>query len=527
MENAIDPTWTSLLPPLIAISAALISRQIIFSLVLGVFTGALITYNYQPLTAFLQMIEHYIVPALADKDHAAIIIFSMMLSGMIGIISRNGGTLGLVALVEKVAKSARLGQLATWIMGLVIFFDDYANTLIVGNTMRPITDRFKISREKLSYIVDSTAAPVAGLFLSTWVGYEIGVIGDAMKGTGFTGDPFSVFLLSIPYRFYLLLAIVFVLLIALSKRDFGPMLAAERRSYSGKGVMAEGAEPASDLTGTTALQPKEDKPIRWINGALPIFTVIVVTIYGIYHTGHEAIVKASDPVTLRAIVSNANSFTALFWASLSGCTVGIVLSLWQRILTLHEAFDAWFHGAKALLLAMIILILAWSIASVTKELGTAEYIVKVLHGTLPIWTIPALTFVIAAAISFATGTSWGTMAILMPLVVPLLWKMAVSADLDPVATRDTLYLGVSAVLAGAIWGDHCSPISDTTILSSMASSCDHIDHVKTQMPYAIVVGIVSVIALILAARGINVWAILGGSIVVLALLVRFVGRKTH
>jgi Na+/H+ antiporter NhaC len=493
---------------------------------LGVFTGSLIINGYNPLTAFLDLIDHIILPALADKDHAAIIIFSMMLGGMVGIISKNGGTRGIVKLVERIARTARLGQVATWLMGVIIFFDDYANTLIVGNTMRPITDRFKISREKLAYIVDSTAAPVAGLFLSTWIGYEVGVIGDAMKGTGYNVDPFSVFLLSIPYRSYLILTVIFVAMIATSMRDLGPMLKAEKRARAGKGLMERDAEPASDLTGTTQLIPKENTPFRWYNGIIPILVVIIVTMIGIWHTGYQAVLTSGQEVTLRTVLSNASSFTALFWGSLSGCTVGIVLSLGQRILTLHESVEAWFSGVRSMLLAMIIMLLAWSIGAVTKELGTAVYIVEILKDSLPLWALPALTFIIAAFISFATGTSWGTMAILMPLVVPLVWNMGLEAKLDPMMAHQSLYLGVSAVLAGAIWGDHCSPISDTTVMSSMASSCDHIDHVRTQMPYAIIVGLVSVAIYIPAALGLNIWMLLGISTVILAVFLRLFGRKS-
>lgn len=525
MPEAIDPNWTSLLPPLIAIAFALISRQIIFSLFIGVFTGSLLLHGYNPLTAFLKLIERFIVPALADADHAAIIIFSMMLGGMVGVISRNGGTRGILVLVERLAKSARRSQLATWLMGLIIFFDDYANTLIVGNTMRSITDRFKVSREKLAYIVDSTAAPIAGLFLSTWVGYEVGIIGEAMRDTGYSADPFSVFLLSIPYRFYLLLAVVFVAMIAFSKRDFGPMLKAERRARAGKGLIADGAEPASDLTGSTHLTPKSDTPFRWVNGILPIVTVIIMTIIGIWYSGYEALVKSGGEIDFKTVIANASSFTALFWASLSGCTVAILLSLGQRILSLHEAMESWFAGVKSMLLAMVILLLAWSICAVTKEMGTAEYIVGALKGALPLWTIPALTFAIAAFISFATGTSWGTMAILMPLVVPLSWNLGLETGLDATKTQQALYLGVSAVLAGSIWGDHCSPISDTTVMSSMASSCDHIDHVRTQMPYAVVVGVVALALYIPAALGINVWLLLAAAVILLAVILRLFGKR--
>jgi Na+/H+ antiporter NhaC len=526
--DSIAAHWTSLIPPLVAIGLALISRQVIFSLFMGVYAGALIVKGWNPLTAFLDLIEHYIVPALASKDHASIIIFSMMLGGLVGVISKSGGVMGIVAKVEKVARSARMGQLATWLMGILIFFDDYANTLIVGNTMRPITDRFRISREKLAFIVDSTAAPVACMFLSTWIGYEVGVIGDSMQGTGYTSDPFSVFIMSIPYRFYAILAVVFVGLIAITKRDFGPMLTAERRARETGELIAPGSEPAADMTDLSKVLPHESVPARWINGALPIAVVIAVTMIGLWYSGYKATLAAGEPVVLRTVLANASSSTALFWGSLSGCAVAIALALLQRILTLHEAMESWFAGVKSMLLAMVILILAWSISAVTHELKTAEFVVQIVGGTLPMWVIPAITFVIAGVISFATGTSWGAMAILMPLVVPLSWELSQRMGHDLAAAHNSLYVVVSSVLAGAIWGDHCSPISDTTVMSSMASACDHIDHVRTQMPYAIMVGIVSVlVGYIPAGLGLSPWISLAASLAILTALLYIIGRRSE
>jgi len=526
--DAIAPHWTSLLPPIVAIGLALLTRQVIFSLFLGVYTGALIVNGWNPLTAFLGFIDHYIVPALADRDHASIIIFSMMLGGLVGVISKSGGVMGIVAKVEKVARSARMGQLATWFMGVLIFFDDYANTLIVGNTMRPITDRFRISREKLSFIVDSTAAPVACMFISTWIGYEVGVIGDSLQGTGFTEDPFSVFIMSIPFRFYAILAVLFVAIVAISRRDFGPMLKAEIRARRSGDVIAPGSEPAADLTDLSKVLPHEKITPRWFNGAIPIAVVIAVTMIGLWYTGYEAALGAGMDMTVRNILANASSSTALFWGSLSGCAVAIALALTQRLLTLHEAMESWFAGVKSMLLAMVILILAWSISAVTKELRTAEFVVQVIGGTLPMWVLPAMTFVIAGFISFATGTSWGCMAILMPLVVPLSWELSLREGIDLAAAHSYLYVAVSSVLAGAIWGDHCSPISDTTVMSSMASACDHIDHVRTQMPYAVLVGIVSImVGYIPAGFGLSPWISLAASLALLTGFIFVFGRRSE
>lgn len=519
--------FLSILPPLIAIILALLTRHVILSLFAGVWLGATFLYDNNPIIGFLHIIDRFISPALADPDHAAIIIFSMLLGGMVGVISKNGGTYGIVGLVTKWAKGVRTGQFATWLLGVLIFFDDYANTLIVGHTMRPVTDKLKISREKLAFIVDSTAAPVAGLTLSTWIGYEIGLIADSLSQTGYKGDAFSVFFLSIPYRFYPILAVFFVLLIALAKRDFGPMLTAERRAFTKGELVAPGSHPAEDQTDLKTVMPAKGIKYRWYNGVIPIAVVVIVTFVGLYVTGRNAVLESGEQIEgIRQIIGKASSSQALFWASLSGCVIAIILSVCQRILTLTQAMDAWFSGIKSMLLAMVILILAWSIGAVTKEMGTAVYLTGLLKNSIhPSW-IPTLTFLIAAATSFATGTSWGTMAILMPLVMPLSWTIATSAGLSTVMTENVFLGTVSGVLAGAIFGDHCSPISDTTVMSSMASACDHVDHVKTQLPYAVTVGVVCVLAgSIPTGFGFPPAISLILAAVILTLLLRFIGKK--
>jgi len=263
--------WTSLLPPLLAILLALLFRQVIPALLCGVWVGAWIAYG-NPLVGALRTVDHYVVGALADVDHVSIIIFSLLLGGMVGLVSRSGGTVGLVDKLSPYATSSRRGQLVTWLMGIVIFFDDYANTLLVGNTMRPVTDRLRISREKLAYIVDSTAAPVASIALiSTWIGYEVSLIGDSLQQIGSDLDAYSVFLRALPYNFYPLLALAFGLMVAVGTRDFGPMFAAERRARQGK-LLADTAVPLADFD-SELLQPPADKPRRWFNAVIPVLVV--------------------------------------------------------------------------------------------------------------------------------------------------------------------------------------------------------------------------------------------------------------
>jgi Na+/H+ antiporter NhaC len=418
---------------------------------------------------------------------------------------------------------------------LAIFFDDYANTLLVGNTMRPITDRLKISREKLAYLVDSTAAPVAALVpISTWVGYEISLIA---SGLGIAADqqaadpelatallsanPFLVFIHTIPYLFYPLLALFFVFLTSVTNRDFGPMAAAEERAARGDGLYREGAVLATD-TGH-AMDAKEGAPHRWWNAALPVLTVIVVVLGGLYSTGRAS---AGPDANLMDVFGGADPFATLLWGSLAGCIVAIFLSVGQRILSLKESIDAAIGGMRAMMIAMVILVLAWSLGMVTEELGTAAFLAQILSDRVALQLIPVLVFLTAAAIAFATGSSWSTMAILLPLVIPLTVSLGGGVGFESSGGYTVLLGAISSVLAGSIFGDHCSPISDTTVLSSMASGSDHVDHVRTQLPYALLVGVVGMLlGDIGTAYGLpNAVALIAGA-AVLYLFLRVRGRR--
>ncbi len=499
------PGWLSILPPLLAITLALVTREVVISLFAGVWLGALFVAGLDPVAATLRSIDAFIAPALAHPDHAAIIIFSLMLGGMVGLMARSGGTRGIVEAVAPLATNRRRGQLATFLAGLAIFFDDYANTLIVGNTMRPITDRLRISREKLAYLVDSTAAPVAAIiFVSTWAGYEISLIADGLQAAaaqtsasdpGLAGQlggasPFTVFISTIPYLFYPILALCMVFLVAWTQRDFGPMLPAERRAAHGEGLYRAEAQLMVDTT-AEMMEPKEGTPLRWFNAAIPVVTVIVVVLLGLYLDGRASLGR---PGSLTEVLGAANAFNALLWGSLAGVMVAFALATTQRILRATEAIEAWAGGMRAMLLAMVILVLAWSLGAATEAVGTARYVSHVLETAgFPLRLLPVSVFIAAALTAFATGTSWATMAIFIPLVIPLAVSLGGGAGFTADAHYTVLLGTISSVLAGAIFGDHCSPISDTTVLSSMASASDHVDHVRTQLPYAFAVAMVGML----------------------------------
>ena len=539
VEAPFAPGWYSLVPPVVAIALALIFREVVVALFAGIWLGALATSGFNPFSAVARTIDTFAVEALGDVDggKTSIVLFSLLLGGMVGVIARNGGTLGLVKAVSPMATTRRRGKLATWLAGMAIFFDDYANTLIVGNTMRPITDRLRISREKLAYLVDSTAAPVAALVpISTWVGYEISLIaeGFALTAAQQASDPalaaqlastnaFAVFLHTIPYLFYPLLALSFVVLTSLMDRDLGAMARAEERAAGGGGLYRPGATLAQDTSGHV-MDPKEGAAPRWWNAGIPVLTVVAVVLGGLYTTGRGSV---GPDASLMDVFGAADPFATLLWGSLAGCIVAVFLSVAQRILTLQEALEAWVGGLRGMVIAMVILVLAWSLGAVTQEVGTAQFLAGVLEGNLPLQLLPVVVFITAAAIAFSTGTSWGTMAILIPVVIPLTVSLGGAGNFDGGEHYSILLGAISSVLAGAIFGDHCSPISDTTVMSSMASGCDHIDHVRTQLPYALLVGAFSMIlGDIGTAYGLPNWLALGLGVAGLAGVLKVFGRPT-
>ncbi len=478
------PAWTAILPPLLAIVLALVFRNVMVALALGVWLGAYLLTGLSWVASFARLLDTYIVGAISDRGHASILVFSLMLGGMLGLMTQSGGAKGLASWVSTDATTRRRAQLTTWFLGLLIFFDDYANSLLVGSAMRPVSDRARLSREKLAFLVDATAAPVASLALiSSWIGVEVGYIEDQLSHLGIERDAYVTFIETIPFRFYPLLMLFFVPWIALRGRDFGTMLRAERRAFHERLPLRVGARPASDFHEESV---PEDVSPRAMNAIVPVVVVVVVAMLGIYFDGRNKVMAAGLEPSLRSIVGAASSSSAILWATGAGCLSAFGLAVGRGALSFGRSIDAWVGGVRSMMYAAIILVLAWALSQVCRDLDTASFLFGALGEWIaPAW-IPAAVFILAALVSFATGTSWGTMAILFPLVVPLAHRIAPG--------EETILLGaISSILAGSVWGDHCSPISDTTILSSMATSCDHVDHVRTQLPYALLVGSVSLV----------------------------------
>jgi Na+/H+ antiporter NhaC len=490
------PGFLSVLPPVMAIAMALVFRQVVIALFVGVWLGALLVNDFHPVRSFFYVVDHYVVDSLAGdsgSDHVSIAIFTLLLGGMVGVFSSIGGTQGIVNQISRIATNDRRGQIATWLMGIAIFFDDYTNTLIVGNTMRPITDKLKISREKLSFIVDATAAPITAVaVITSWIGFQISLVKDAFTAAGIDRNPFTTFVSSIQYSFYPILTLLLAFLVATLQRDFGPMLKAEMRSRRTGRLLSEKAVPLSNLETEIAVGPRAIP--RWYNAAIPVAVVVFGTLAGLVITGRSALLAAGvTEFSLMDAFRESSSFVALLWSSLAGCTVAILLGVGQRLATLTESLQAWIAGVRSMLLAIVILVLAWCIGSVCTDIHTPAYLVAKLSGLITPGLLPAIVFLVAAAISFSTGTSWGTMTILTPITIPLVYRISELASLAPSGHEAVLLSSIAAILSGSVFGDHCSPISDTTIMSSMASAADHIDHVRTQLPYAALAGIVAVL----------------------------------
>lgn len=517
----------SLLPSLLAVGLALATRQVFIALFIGIWAGAWLIEGASGVAigaSLLKVVDtyliHAIVPPHGGADHFSIVLFSLLTGAMIGIISRNGGMQGVVTRLSRVANTPRKGQGVTFALGGLVFFDDYANTLIVGKTMRPLMDALRVSRQKLAFIVDSTAAPIASMaVVTTWVGFQVSLLDDAVEDMELATDGFSLVLAALPYSFYPLLMLCFIAILVISGRDFGPMLKAERNAralHDSKAATRDDMQQQPSPSTDEEFLPHEVKPLA-LNALIPILAYIGGTVAGLLATGSGA--------TLTDILGSANPFRAILWGATLGLFAAIILSLATKRLNLPQTMDALEAGIQPMMLAVMILTLAWALAAVNEELRTAEYLVSVMGDGMPIALLPVAVFVIAAATSFATGSSWATMGILVPLVLPLAYQTLSGSTETEIITHPVLLASIASVLTGAVWGDHCSPISDTTILSSMASDCPHMEHVRTQMPYAIVIASVSAITgLIPVGLGMAWWLGLLIGIVLLSLIVWRFGK---
>jgi Na+/H+ antiporter NhaC len=549
------PGRDSLIPALLAIGVALITRRPLISLFVGVAVGSMILradvgFPDALVSGFLDVFRVYLRNEVVDSFRIEIIGFIVALLAMVGVMSRSGGVVALIDLLSRYARTVRSTLAATFGMGLMLFFDDYANCLLVGSTMRPLTDRLRISREKLAYMVDSTAAPIAGIsILSTWIAFEVSTYSAQLPGVGIMQNAYAIFLQTLPFRFYCLFTLLFVGLLVLTGRDFGPMRAAEKRARTTGELVREGGSPLVSEE-FTRVEPSDQVPPAWRNGFLPLVSMLVITLTEIFRRGGGFRRLWDDPLTLFSFESISEILFegsgagpifvgALvgFWiaAFLAGSNVARVallsglagilafqnraaevlapgvseglldyaaaglsfgataavaaIALWAVGLATTRPHLPWREisrsalvSARSLGLAVVLLFEAWMIGAVCRDLHTADYLVALTSGAVDPLVLPIILFTLSGMVAFSTGSSWSTMAILLPNVVGL--ADAVGAS-HPIGGTGMVIVCIGAVLEGSIFGDHCSPISDTTVLSSVSSASDHIDHVRTQMPYAL------------------------------------------
>ena len=473
-------TALSLLPPLIAIVLALITKEVYSSLFIGIIAGGLLATNFSFAGTLDTVISDGIITAVSDN--AGVFIFLVILGVLVALLNRTGASAAFGKWAQKNIKTRVGAQLATFFLGVLIFIDDYFNCLTVGSVMQPVTDSHKISRAKLAFLIDATAAPVCMIApISSWAA----AVSSYAEGTGYSG--LSLFVRAIPYNFYSLLTLVFIVALALMKFDYGPMAVHEKNAVEKGDLFTSGTEHAAEDTGKTGSRG------RVIDLVIPIAVLIVVCVIGLVYVGGffgtDAWGGTDYAGDFIGAFSNTDATLGLPWGGIITLLAVMIYLVCRRTISFKEAMGCFPDGFKAMVPAILILTFAGSLKNMTSQLGSSEFVKSFMSGAAAGLTtfLPAVIFLVAVFISFSTGTSWGTFGILIPIVTSIF-----------PASSELMYIGMSACLAGSVCGDHCSPISDTTIMSSAGARCDHINHVSTQLPYAVTVAAVSFVSFIIA-----------------------------
>jgi len=495
----------TILPPIAVLLVCVITKQVTIALPFAVWFGAwMIDPDWNPVNSFQRVWDTYYVEAIGNVGHAFGICFAIFLAGLVKVLERTGGTQGIAKLVAERVRSSRSAVLGVFAVGLMIFFDDYADCLISGYTFMPLMDQYRVSREKFSFIVDATAAPIASIApLSSWIGFELILVQEYYTNAdvweeGEQPGEYISFLKTIPYRFYPICMIWFMFFTLYFRYDFGPMLVAEKRvRLTGQISRTQHMKPLEDksfkmqVAGLAKIEP------RPLNGIIPILSVISLTLLGFILTGINKCRVLGIEHTAKNIFSKGNSFAALVWSVVIGNVVAFTMALCQkklndngekvRLVSLSDLFRSFFQGVGVLCEPLFgILVFAWSLNGIVKDLRMGDYMITAIGDTMDIKILPFVTFILSGLMSLFIGSSFATMTLMFPLIVPLALHVSENDQEATIAVMGT-------ILAGSIWGDHCSPMSDTTILSSMSSGCDHNDHVATQLPYAVFVAFFSTI----------------------------------
>jgi len=503
MENL---GFISILPVLFTLAVAVWTRNVILGLFVGVFTGVIILHGPNPFTGMSIFIEEYVLVQITKSSNAGMLILMALIGGLVGLMEKSGGAAAFAGMVVKYISSKIKAKLAAWASGSLLFFTDAGTPLIVGPLFRPIMDGLKISRVKLAWIIDSTASPVAVLIpFIGWGLYSQGLIAQEFSDLNITENAFSTYIKAIPFQFYSLLAVIMVPLVILLKADFGPMKKIENNCEKGVTLESNNNEKnISQSVNQSSLISEKAKPIMvW----LPL-SIMMVVLFGM-------LIPQGFPLDIANVPSNAFR-SSLSTGYIFAATSLILLMAKFGIKSLASGFALYLKGMSNMVSILVILILAWSLGAVGKDLGTADYIVSLADGSFPVYLIPTIAFLVGAIISFATGSSWGTYAILFPLIIPMAYQFDAP-----------MYVSIGAVLSGGLFGDHCSPISDTTILSATGAGCTQIDHVRTQLPYALFNGTCCIIAFIFAGITGSIWGLgMGFILLFIGLLIISKWNKT-
>lgn len=493
----VQATWWSLVPPILAIALALITKEVYSSLFIGVVSGALLYSNFNFEGTVNHVFVDGVLAVLTDVWNVGIIIFLVFLGAMVVMMNQAGGSAAFGEWASKHVKSRAGAMLCTVFLGMLIFIDDYFNCLTVGSVMRPVTDKNKVSRAKLAYLIDSTAAPVCIIApISSWAA--------AVSGFVEGENGLTLFIRSIPYNYYALLSILMMFLLIAFKVDFGSMKHYEDNAVKGD-IFSDGKAHAEEAG------VNEASKCKVIDLVFPIACLIVCCVIGMIYTG--GFFEGVDFITAFA---DCDASLGLVFGSFFALAITIVFYVVRGRLSFKKCMESIPAGFNAMGPAILILTLAWSLNAMTKSLGAAEFVAGVIKGSAEglVLILPAVIFVIAAILAFATGTSWGTFAILIPIVV----------DVFVQSNYEMMVISIAACLAGSVCGDHCSPISDTTIMASAGAQCDHVTHVSTQIPYAMLVAVISCITYVIAGFAQSVFIplvagafLLAGSLYVLKL----------
>ena len=490
-------TALSLLPPVIAIVLALITKEVYSSLFIGILAGGLLASGFSFNGTIDTVINDGIIASVSGS--AGIFIFLVLLGILVALLNKTGASAAFGEWAKKNIKTRVGAQLATFCFGVLIFIDDYFNCLTVGSVMQPVTDSHRVSRAKLSYLIDATAAPICMIApISSWAA----AVSEYAEGTGYSG--LFLFIKAIPYNFYSLLTLVFIVAITLMKFDYGPMAIHEKNALEKGDLFTSGSEHEAVDSGIA------DKKSRVFDLIIPIVVLIAVSVFGLVYVG-----GILDGASFVDAFANTDATVGLPWGGMITLVIVIIYLICRRVITFKEAMECIPEGFKAMVPAILILTFAGALKNMTSALGSDVFVEGVVKGSAESLAafLPAIIFLIACFIAFSTGTSWGTFGILIPIVV----------DVFP-ASSELLYIGMSACLAGAVCGDHISPISDTTIMSSAGARCDHINHVSTQIPYALTVAAVSFVCYLIAAFVQN-WIISLAIAAVLMVVTLFVIKK--